>query len=143
MVKKYIISAMTFAACATTFGQTTYPATKKIDHVDDYQGTKVADPYRWLEDDNSAETKNWVEAQNKVTFDYLNKIPYRGQMKKRIEEVINYPRYSSPTAMEVISTSIRMMACKTRRYCIARRAWRVLPNWLWTPISYQQKAPHS
>ena len=96
MIKKYIISLMTFTAYTATFAQTTYPVTKKGEQIDDYQGTKVADPYRWLEDDNSAETKAWVEAQNKVTFDFLNKIPYRAQMKKRIEELINYPRYSAP-----------------------------------------------
>lgn len=87
---------MTFTVCAATFAQPTYPVTKKIAQTDDYQGTKVEDPYRWLEDDNSAETKAWVEAQNKVTFDYLNKISYRGQMKKRIEEVYNYSRYTAP-----------------------------------------------
>ena len=49
-----------------------YPKTKKVEQTDDYHGTKISDPYRWLEDDNSAETKAWVEAQNKVTFAYLN-----------------------------------------------------------------------
>ena len=53
----------------------TYPATRKADVVDDYHGTKVADPYRWLEDDRSAETAAWVEAQNKVTQGYLGQIP--------------------------------------------------------------------
>ena len=51
-----------------------YPATKTVTQVDDYFGTKVADPYRWLEDDNAADTKAWVEAQNAVTFGYLGKI---------------------------------------------------------------------
>lgn len=96
MTKKYIIIFMTFAASATTFAQHNYPVTKKIAHTDEYHGVKVEDPYRWLEDDNSTETKAWVEAQNKVTFDYLSKIPYRDQMKKRIEEVFNYPRYTAP-----------------------------------------------
>lgn len=96
MIKYYIIVVMTFSVGAATYAQHPYPTTPKVMHTDDYQGTKVEDPYRWLEDDNSAETKAWVEAQNKVTFDYLNKIPYRGQMKKRIEEVANYPKYSAP-----------------------------------------------
>ncbi|MEM2988121.1 MAG: S9 family peptidase, partial [Candidatus Bathyarchaeia archaeon] len=52
-----------------------YPATKKVDVIDDYFGIKIADPYRWLEDDNSEETKQWVDEQNKVTFGYLEKIP--------------------------------------------------------------------
>src|SRR5215469_18454156 len=69
-----------------------YPQTHKDNQVDDYFGTKVTDPYRWLEDDNSAETAKWVQAENKVTFGYLDKIPYRAQVKKRLEELYNYAR---------------------------------------------------
>ncbi len=74
-----------------------YPQTRKSDQVDDYHGTPVADPYRWLEDDNSAETQAWVEAQNQVTFDYLNQIPCRPQLKQRLQELYNYPKYGLPT----------------------------------------------
>ncbi len=73
-----------------------YPKTTKVNHVDTYFGTNVPDPYRWLEDDNSPETTQWVKEQNKVTFDYLNKIPYRQKIKERLEKVYNYPKYSSP-----------------------------------------------
>ena len=73
-----------------------YPATAKVDRLDDYFGTKVADPFRWLEDDNAPETLKWVEAQNAVTFGYLGKIPYRDAVKKRLTDIFNYPRYSSP-----------------------------------------------
>ncbi|WP_291945515.1 prolyl oligopeptidase family serine peptidase [Chitinophaga sp.] len=73
-----------------------YPETKKIDVTDDYHGTKIADPYRWLEDDNSPETKAWVEAQNKVTQDYLSKISFRNDVKIRLEELLNYPKTSAP-----------------------------------------------
>jgi prolyl oligopeptidase len=73
-----------------------YPKTNKGEQTDDYHGTKVADPYRWLEDDNSPETKAWVEAQNKVTFAYLNRIPEREQIKKRLTELWNYEKYSAP-----------------------------------------------
>jgi prolyl oligopeptidase len=76
--------------------QLDYPQTRKGDQVDDYHGTKVADPYRWLEDDNSAETAKWVEAENKVTFGYLERIPYRAQVKQRLEQLYNYPKYSAP-----------------------------------------------
>ena len=69
-----------------------YPPTRKVDQVDTYHGTQVADPYRWLEDDNSAETKAWVEAQNKVTYDYLEKIPFRATLKARLEKLFDYPR---------------------------------------------------
>jgi len=73
-----------------------YPVTKTVDQVDDYFGTNVADPYRWLEDDKSAETAAWVKAQNDVTFGYLKKIPFREALKKRLTDIYNYPRYSSP-----------------------------------------------
>src|SRR5258706_6662526 len=76
--------------------QLKYPPTKKIDIVDDYNGIKVEDPYRWLEDDNSEMTKQWVQDQNKVTFNYLSTIPFRAKVRKRLEELWNYPRYSSP-----------------------------------------------
>jgi prolyl oligopeptidase len=73
-----------------------YPTTRKVDHVDTYHGTTVSDPYRWLEDDSSAETARWVEAQNRVTFGYLEQIPYRAQLKNRLEALYNYPKYSAP-----------------------------------------------
>ena len=60
-----------------------YPTTRKSNHVDTYHGTKVADPYRWLEDDTSAETAAWVEAENKVTFPYLEQIPFRAGAARR------------------------------------------------------------
>lgn len=77
--------------------QLNYPQTKKENQTDTYFGTTVADPYRWLENDNSAETKEWVTEQNKVTFGYLDKIPFRQQWFKRIEEMNDYPKYSSPS----------------------------------------------
>ena len=73
-----------------------YPNTRKIDHVDTYFGTAVADPYHWLEDDNSAETKAWVAAENKVTFDYLAKIPFRSHVLDRLKTLADYPKYSAP-----------------------------------------------
>lgn len=74
----------------------TYPQTEKQDVVDDYFGTKVADPYRWLEFDTAANVGSWVAAENKVTSDYLSKIPYRNKIKERLTEIFNYPRYASP-----------------------------------------------
>ena len=64
--------------------------------VDDYFGTKVADPYRWLENDTSAETNAWVEAERKVTDDYLSHIPFRAALKERLTALMNYERYSVP-----------------------------------------------
>ena len=74
----------------------TYPETKKVDTVDVYFGENVPDPYRWLEDDRSEETAAWVKAQNEVTFGYLEKIPFREQIKKRMESIWNYERISAP-----------------------------------------------
>lgn len=74
----------------------TYPETKKVDSVDVYFGTEVKDPYRWLEDDRSEETANWVKAQNEVTFGYLNKIPYREKIRKQLEKIWNYEKIGSP-----------------------------------------------
>lgn len=76
--------------------QIKYPVTKKTDQLDDYFGTKVADPYRWLEDDNSEATKAWVVEQNTVTTAYLHAIPFRDRIKQRLEEMWNYAKYSSP-----------------------------------------------
>src|SRR2546423_10878416 len=73
-----------------------YPETKKGDIVDDYFGTKVADPYRWLEDDRAPEVAAWVEAQSKVTFAYLDQIPYRAAVKDRLMKLYNYPKYGAP-----------------------------------------------
>src|SRR3972149_3475173 len=73
-----------------------YPETKKVDTVDTYFGIKVPDPYRWLEDDNAEEVKEWVKKQNDVTFSYLEKIPYREKIRERYEELYNYPKYSAP-----------------------------------------------
>ncbi len=73
-----------------------YPETKKCDTIDYYFGTAVPDPYRWLEDDYSEETANWVKAQNSVTQKFLSQIPYRNQMKKHLMEIINYPKESAP-----------------------------------------------
>ncbi|MAN28288.1 MULTISPECIES: prolyl oligopeptidase family serine peptidase [Mesonia] len=73
-----------------------YPKTKKVDTVNTYFGTEVKDPYRWLEDDRSKETEAWVKEENKLTFDYLNKIPYRDSLKNRLSKLWNYEKVSAP-----------------------------------------------
>lgn len=73
-----------------------YPETRKADNVDTYFGTNVPDPYRWLEDDRSEETAQWVKSQNEVTFGYLSKIPFRDAIKSRLEELWNYERIGAP-----------------------------------------------
>ena len=73
-----------------------YPETKKVDTVDTYFETEVKDPYRWLEDDRSKETEDWVSEQNKVTFGYLDSIPFRDQLKKRLSSLWNYEKVGAP-----------------------------------------------
>ncbi|HBO29761.1 MAG TPA: S9 family peptidase, partial [Leeuwenhoekiella sp.] len=73
-----------------------YPETKKVDTVDTYFGTEVPDPYRWLEDDRSAETEAWVKAENKATFGYLDKIPFKDEIKQKLEKIWNYEKIGAP-----------------------------------------------
>jgi prolyl oligopeptidase len=92
-----VCSAAFVASTALVAQQLHYPATQKVDHVDTYHGVSVPDPYRWLEDDNSAETAAWVEAQNKVTFGYLDRIPFRDALRKRVIALNDYEKYSAPS----------------------------------------------
>ncbi|MFZ9718757.1 MAG: prolyl oligopeptidase family serine peptidase [Chitinophagaceae bacterium] len=95
---KFLICLSAFMICAQLLNaQIKYPVTRKADVKDNYHGTVVQDPYRWLEDDNSDETKAWVDAQNKVTFNFLNDIPFRDQVRKRLNEMWNYPRIGAPS----------------------------------------------
>jgi len=88
---------LALAACRQdTPPKVSYPETKKGDVVDDYFGTKIADPYRWMESLDSAEVAQWVAAQNKVTFEYLDNLPLREHLKQRITELWNYPKVSVP-----------------------------------------------
>jgi len=98
-----LAAASLLAACASNMNtrsaapaKLSYPVTKKTDLVESLHGTPVPDPYRWLEDDHSAETKAWVEAQNKVTFGYLEQIPARQKIKERLTKLWNYERYGAP-----------------------------------------------
>jgi prolyl oligopeptidase len=91
-----IIFTVVFLFQTGLIAQFHYPETKKVDVVDDYHGTMVADPYRWLEDDHSEETKAWVTEQNKVTFSYLESIPFREKIKERFTQIFNYPKYGAP-----------------------------------------------
>ncbi|MBU0641565.1 MAG: prolyl oligopeptidase family serine peptidase [Planctomycetes bacterium] len=96
---------ITLAGCgATVWGQTArvsdapfkYPQAKKVDVVDDCHGTKVADPYRWMENLDSPEIKAWIEAENKITFGYLEAIPQREQIRKRLTRLWDYEKYGTP-----------------------------------------------
>ncbi len=87
----------TSAQSKTTMNKTfVYPTAKKVDQIDDYYGVKVADPYRWLEDPDSADSRAWIEAQNKLTFGFLNEIPERAKIKERLTKLWNYEKYTPP-----------------------------------------------
>ena len=103
-MKKLVLTVIVAAAFLSCKEETTkeekivlkYPETKQVDTTDTYFGTEVTDPYRWLEDDKSAETAAWVKAENEVTFGYLEKIPFRKELKERLEKVWNYEKISAP-----------------------------------------------
>ncbi|KFF07166.1 prolyl oligopeptidase family serine peptidase [Flavobacterium reichenbachii] len=96
MKKTFLIMAITTAGISFGQNKIQYPETKKGETVDVYFDTKVSDPYRWLEDDKSAETGAWVKAQNEVTYGYLDKIPFREELKKRMEKLWNFEKISAP-----------------------------------------------
>jgi len=96
MKKLFFILMITSSAVYSQNNSIQYPETKKGDVIDTYFDAKVNDPYRWLENDRSAETAEWVKAQNNVTFEYLNQIPYKKQIKERLEKILNYERISAP-----------------------------------------------
>ena len=85
-----------FAASAAAQTSFTYPKPRRADQVDDFHGTKVADPYRWMEDTESAETRAWIDAENRLTQSYISGIPERDKIKNRLTEIWNYERYSAP-----------------------------------------------
>lgn len=92
-----IIVIVVLISCKETVkNKVVYPFTKKGDVVDTYFGTKVPDPYHWLENDRSDETAAWVKDENKVTFAYLEKIPYRDEIKARLQKMWNYEKYTAP-----------------------------------------------
>jgi len=99
---KKIITLMAVTSSIASFCQNqnsepfAYPETKKTETIDAYFGTEINDPYRWLEDDKSSETASWVKEENKVTFDYLSKIPFRNKIKERMEKLWNYEKISAP-----------------------------------------------
>lgn len=92
----FVLASIVLFACTEQQKKLEYPVTKKGDVKDTYFGVEVADPYRWLEDDHSDETAEWVKAQNKVTFGYLNQIPYREELEDRLSSLWNYEKVGAP-----------------------------------------------
>lgn len=92
----FLAFAAVYAIDRAGSGTLTYPKAKTVDQVDDYHGVKVTDPYRWLEDTDSADTKAWVEEENKLTFGYLEQIPYRTAIRERMTKLWNFERFTVP-----------------------------------------------
>ena len=104
-MKNYILIIVTLSIFVSCKNETepmkkaitvNYPETKKVDTVNTYFGESVADPYRWLEDDRSEETEDWVKSQNEATFGYLDYIPYREELKGRLTKLWNYEKIGAP-----------------------------------------------
>lgn len=88
------VMASSLAAQSSKFN---YPQAKRVDQTDDFHGVKVADPYRWMEETDSPDMKSWIEAENKITQDYISQIPQREAIKNRLTQIWNYERYSAPS----------------------------------------------
>lgn len=97
-MKKIFLLVAILLLCSSVYPQQKikYPETKKITHYDNYFGTKVEDDYQWMENLESKDVKDWVQAENKVTFDYFSKIPYRDKIRDRLTNLWNYAKYSAP-----------------------------------------------
>lgn len=89
-------SFLSFLSLSLLAAEFEYPKPEKSDTKDVYFGTEVADPYRWMEDNSDPRLKPWIEAENEITHEYLAKIPYRNTIKERLNEIVDYPRYSLP-----------------------------------------------
>ena len=91
-----LIAGLALIVSASDQPKLTYPVAKKTDQLDNYHGTIVADPYRWLENPDSPDSRAWIESENKVTFDYLEKIPERPAIHERLKQLWNYERFTAP-----------------------------------------------
>src|SRR5687768_1848782 len=97
MRQLFLVPLSLISSAAAQTPPTAYPAAPRGDHVDVYHGTKVTDPYRWLEDLDSAETTAWVKAQNELTFGFLESLPQRALFRDRLTALWNYERIGVPT----------------------------------------------
>ena len=93
LLYKILLAGIALLFSISIFGQLKYPVTKQIDQVDDYFGTKISDPYRWLENDTSSETKTWVKNQQQFTENFLSKISFRNDLRNRYKALMDYTKY--------------------------------------------------
>ena len=118
-----------------------YTTTEKRAVIDTYHGVEVTDHYRWLEDDRSDETADWVKRQNVVTQSYLSHIPYRQKLADRLEDLFNYERYGAPFQEAITPTTSTMMDYKIIRFYTAKIKMANEPYFL-IPIPLVKMAPH-
>ena len=115
------MSGIMVMSCAPQQKKLVYPETAKVDTVDVYFGTQVPDPYRWLENDTSAATTAWVEAQNKVTNEYLSQIPFRENLLKRLTTLADYEKISAPIKkLWKITMAVKM------RFACSQKLWNAI-----------------
>ena len=117
-----------------------YPEARKGEVVDDYHGTGVADPYRWLEDPEDAETQRWVEAQNRLTRSYIDSFPHRGDLETRLTALWNYPKHGLPLKHGGRYFYSRNDGLQIRRCCTAQVLWRMSPGFCWIPTGSARTA---
>jgi len=122
------------AGCISSPEKIIYPTTRMDDTVDNYYGTKVADPYRWLENQDSAETTAWIEAQNNLTFSYMDRIPEREKIRARLTELWNYPTYSTPWKEGGRYFFSKTTGFRIRQCCTCKRPHIASLRWSSTPI---------
>lgn len=134
---KAIICFTTWAVLASAAAPD-YPKTRKVDHKDTYHGTEISDPYRWLEDDRSTETAAWVRQQNRVTFDYLNAIPGRAGLLKRLEQLNNFAKESAPFRRGEFYFFTRNSGLQNQDVWYVRRGLDGAPELLIDPNTFSQ-----
>lgn len=113
-----------------------YPYTKRTNHTDEYHGTKVLDPYFWLEDENSNETKKWVIEQNKVTFKYLEEIPYRNKIKERLTKIWSFGSQSAPFTKKKYTFFYKNNGTQNHSVLYIRKSVKVEPEILLDPNTF-------
>jgi hypothetical protein len=134
-------------SCSTSAAMTepnqafVYPQPHQANQVDDYHGTQVADPYRWLEDPDSDETKAWIEAENKLTFGLLETIPARDRLKQRLTQLWNYEKYGIPFKQGERYFYFKNDGLQNQSVLYTLKLWRMNPSSCLTPTLFRKTVP--
>lgn len=129
-----LVILILFASCSMNApSSVSYPKTKTVNQTDNYFGTKISDPYRWLENDTASDVKAWVNAENKVTEKYLNTIPYRQSIRKRVAQLMNYTKYSVPEKNGDWFTFYKNKGLQNQAVLYVQKGWNGVPEVLIDP----------